>query len=397
MRNWRKGKGILVLFGTIVLFSATVNTRYVQAEDLQQQLIQYQQQVNQLDGQLTGQKQQEAAQTAKVLALRQSIQTLNDSITRYQTSLNDLQEKLKSLEAKKQDLENQRQQHIVQLGQFLRNNYEEGVTPYLEVLLQATSWTDFLSRLENVHSIINAYNRLQKEIVVLNQNIDSQQTEIKQSTDSLQATLAEKQQTQANLKQAMGSEQQVLAQFTAQEKTTLNARLSAQAKVNSVQRLIDQEKLEAALAAAGIKAGINPADSPKNGVSGPVTVSGGVQPILAYAQQYLGTPYVWGGTSAPPGFDCSGFVQHVFGHFGIALDRVSQDQFTEGVSVSRSDLKPGDLVFFSTYARGASHVGIYVGNNTMIDSSSYGVAYDDLGNSYWSARYLGARRVIAGN
>lgn len=102
-----------------------------------------------------------------------------------------------------------------------------------------------------------------------------------------------------------------------------------------------------------------------------------------------------GGTTPSPGFDCSGYVQYVYRNFGISLSRTSEQQFQNGVPVSQGNLRPGDLVFFHTYSSGASHVGIYVGNNTMINSSSGGVSYDDMTDSYWASRYLGARRVLS--
>ncbi|MBU3181714.1 C40 family peptidase [Clostridium psychrophilum] len=84
--------------------------------------------------------------------------------------------------------------------------------------------------------------------------------------------------------------------------------------------------------------------------------------IIAYASNFLGVPYVWGGTS-PSGFDCSGFTQYVFAHFGVNLPRVTQSQQNVGTLVSRANLQAGDLVFFGTPAY---HVGIYVGNGNMI-------------------------------
>ncbi|WP_404814437.1 C40 family peptidase [Clostridium algoriphilum] len=90
--------------------------------------------------------------------------------------------------------------------------------------------------------------------------------------------------------------------------------------------------------------------------------------VLAYASNFLGIPYVWGGTS-PLGFDCSGFTQYVFSHFGVNLPRVSEDQQNVGTLVSRVNLQPGDLVFFG---RPAHHVGIYVGNGKMINAPHTG-------------------------
>ncbi|TEB17316.1 D-gamma-glutamyl-meso-diaminopimelic acid endopeptidase CwlS precursor [Pelotomaculum sp. FP] len=117
------------------------------------------------------------------------------------------------------------------------------------------------------------------------------------------------------------------------------------------------------------------------------------QAIVAFARQYLGVPYAWAG-QGPSGFDCSGFTYYVFDYFNINLPRTADGQYSAGSKVSK--LQPGDLVFFSTYEPGPSHVGIYIGDNQFIHSSSGAgvVTITSLSDSYYKARYLGARRVI---
>ena len=119
------------------------------------------------------------------------------------------------------------------------------------------------------------------------------------------------------------------------------------------------------------------------------------QQILSKAQQYLGTPYVYGGAS-PAGFDCSGFVYYVLKSLGFSPYRTPADQYLHGSYVSKSNLQPGDIVFFAnTYASGISHVGIYAGNGQFIHSpnSRSVVSYSDLTSGYWSDHYYGARRM----
>lgn len=119
-----------------------------------------------------------------------------------------------------------------------------------------------------------------------------------------------------------------------------------------------------------------------------------VRRITQTSFRYVGVPYRFGGTS-PNGFDCSGFVQFVYGNNGVNLPRTADQQFEMGQPVSYQRLQPGDLVFFSTYAPGPSHSGIYLGNGKFISStSSRGVVVDSLGSGYWGARYIGARRVL---
>lgn len=121
--------------------------------------------------------------------------------------------------------------------------------------------------------------------------------------------------------------------------------------------------------------------------------SGKGQAIVNSAMKYLGVPYVWGGTS-PGGFDCSGLVQYVCNQNGISVPRVAASQRGAGQYVSRENLQPGDLVFFSR-GGGISHVGIYVGNGNMIHAPQTGdvVKISSIETSYRISSYAGAVRV----
>lgn len=119
-----------------------------------------------------------------------------------------------------------------------------------------------------------------------------------------------------------------------------------------------------------------------------------VRSILRAAYSVLGTPYVFGGTS-PYGFDCSGFTKYAFGRAGIYLPRMADEQFYHGKRVSLKNLRAGDLLFYTTYEPGASHVGIYLGDGKFIHAgSSTGVAVASAFTGYWGARYYGACRVL---
>ena len=108
-----------------------------------------------------------------------------------------------------------------------------------------------------------------------------------------------------------------------------------------------------------------------------------------------GTRYKNGGTDAG-GFDCSGFTQYVFGQHGIALPRDVRDQFEMGKPVNPTEIAPGDLVFFSTSAPGASHVAIALGGDEFVHApSSTGVVrVERVSSTYWSQRFVGARRLL---
>lgn len=128
----------------------------------------------------------------------------------------------------------------------------------------------------------------------------------------------------------------------------------------------------------------------------PAQASGQAAQVLAVARDMLGQPVVWGGASPAQGFDCSGLVQYVYRQAGISLPRTADLQFLVGRAVSPSALQPGDLVYFTTYEPGASHVGIYIGGSKFIHTSfSQGVvAVGDMNDSYFVQRYYGAKRVL---
>jgi cell wall-associated NlpC family hydrolase len=123
--------------------------------------------------------------------------------------------------------------------------------------------------------------------------------------------------------------------------------------------------------------------------------------VLATGDRYLGKHYVYGGAKPAVGFDCSGFVQYIFGQHGVVLPRTSRQQAGAGRALPRTPgaLQPGDLMLFSSKGRGVDHVAIYAGDNRIIHSSAGagGVVYDDLSTprgKWYLARHVASRRVL---
>ena len=118
--------------------------------------------------------------------------------------------------------------------------------------------------------------------------------------------------------------------------------------------------------------------------------------LVVGAMGFLGVPYRRGGNSANTGFDCSGFVKAIYEQtIGLVLPRSAAQQAAATQTIDKSELRPGDLVFFNTMRHAFSHVGIYVGNGKFIHSPKPGaeVRVEDMGLAYWARRYDGARRV----
>jgi cell wall-associated NlpC family hydrolase len=135
-----------------------------------------------------------------------------------------------------------------------------------------------------------------------------------------------------------------------------------------------------------------------NGTKPVPAPTGRASEVIAYAKQFLGTPYVYGGTSLTSGVDCSGFVEQVMKHFGVNLQR-SSAQMAAGIGtpISKDQIQTGDLLFFAEDGVHVSHVGIYIGDGTYIhstDAKMQGVALASLYTDYAKRTYHSAKRVL---
>ncbi len=119
------------------------------------------------------------------------------------------------------------------------------------------------------------------------------------------------------------------------------------------------------------------------------------QKIVDTAMLYLGTPYVWGGTTEK-GFDCSGFVQYVYKECGYTINRTAADIYENGTYVDKENLEIGDAICFSSHTESIGHVGIYIGNGQFIHASSGSgcVIISDLSEDYYTNRYIGSRHIV---
>jgi cell wall-associated NlpC family hydrolase len=142
-----------------------------------------------------------------------------------------------------------------------------------------------------------------------------------------------------------------------------------------------------------------PGPSPDRSSSRPPSFAGPAVPVdpvalIDSALQFRGTPYRWGGDQPADGFDCSGFVHYVFELHQVQLPRTAAEQYDVGRKISLSRLEPGDLIFFTTIAPGASHVGIAISGDEFIHAPGTGdvVRIDRVDAPYWKSRAIGARR-----
>jgi cell wall-associated NlpC family hydrolase len=251
----------------------------------------------------------------------------------------------------------------------------------LAVLLGAHSIGDLVNRIETVQSVSK------QDVAVINQVVGFRR----------QISRRERLLVRAHVLQRRLVAHRAAAKRQAQSQVAAEQRLYASVKAE-ISRLIEQQharQLAAARAARVRLAAYQDAQSQSYGATAIVGDASVAPPtqyagVVGIAMQYLGVPYVWGGSS-PAGFDCSGFVAYVYSQVGVSLPHYSGAQWGYGVPVARSDLQPGDLVFFD----GLGHVGIYVGGDQFIHSPHSGdvVRISSLSDAWYAATYDGARRI----
>ncbi|MDR3601314.1 MAG: NlpC/P60 family protein [Desulfosporosinus sp.] len=386
----------------LITLLISLSAESVYAANLQNNLQNYQNQLSTLKQQAVSQNQKKSASIQQAESIQTSVNLLQTTLQQDNLLIQQHQKTILDIKAQEEVLIDKRQEEIQTLGNYLKTEYEQGDSTYLNQLswlLSSKTMDDLLTRITYTGSIIDSYKTLGDQINHNAMELQATQQSEQTTTALLTKTVQSKQQSVDNLNIALEKQKNLITTLTTAEQKTVGAQSQVQKNIDETQRLIAAQEREAALAAQEKakqeQAAQEKADQAIGKLTAPVKSNGTIGQLLAFAEGFLGSPYVWGGTTPSPGFDCSGLVQYVYAHFGVNLNRVTWDQYQEGQSVAEADLKPGDLVFFSTYAPGASHVGIYVGNRIMIDDSDYGVAYDSIDHPYWSARYLGARRVIA--
>lgn len=295
--------------------------------------------------------------------LSNQIEMLDTKIEAAMRQLNDTKKKIDSTQKdiKQSEKDVQQAEEDIKAEQELFNDrvramYINGTSSYLSAIFESKGISDFISRVEAIKKINELDKKVIKELRDKQDVINKRKADLTAENEKLVALKADNEKTLADLNAKKADQDKLVQDLRSQEKLFASKVDASQSVVNATKAEID--KIRAAA----------PKSTPSRGggVSVPLTDNN----IIAYASNFLGTPYVWGGTT-PAGFDCSGFVQYVYRHFGIGLGRTTYDQINNGVAVSRDQLQPGDLVFFGS-ASAPHHVGIYVGNNCYIHAPQTG-------------------------
>jgi peptidoglycan DL-endopeptidase CwlO len=333
------------------------------------------------------------AEAERVLA---QIQELDANLGLAVEAYNAAQVRLEEIRAEQR--ENQRRLEIARanyadaqaaLQERLIALYESDSATVVEILLAAESLDDFLTRVDTVSRVSQQDARIIREIEAFRAEIKRREAELEEARVRQAQLVAERAARRADIEAQLAERQRLLSSIKDQI-----ARIQA-AEAARQRRLEEQARERLSQSPPTSSASDDSSAAPDNSSAAPEVGSGSPAPsthggVVGIAMRYLGIPYRWGGSSPSTGFDCSGFVMYVYAQVGVSLPHNAAMQYGYGSPVSRSQLQPGDLVFFN----GLGHNGIYIGGNQFIHSPHTGDVVKISSITGWYAdTWVGGRRL----
>src|SRR4051794_31526144 len=263
-------------------------------------------------------------------------------------------------------------------------------------VLGAGSFTDLITRVEDVQRIGASEQALLKQVTTAEREISIRQAQLKSEERDAAKLVAEKRQQKAAIEAGLRQRRELLSSTKGElghllhERQVRQQQAAAAAAAALAQQQQQQQQQAPPPSNGGGGTGSSGGSGGGGGTYSPPPAGTLGQQAAAIAQQYLGVPYVWGGAS-PSGFDCSGLTMYVYGQLGISLGHYTGDQWNAGPHVSMSQLAPGDLVFFYS---GLSHMGMYIGGGLFIHAPHTGdvVKISSL-SGYYASNFQGGVRI----
>jgi cell wall-associated NlpC family hydrolase len=336
---------------------------------------------------------------AQAQAILAEVEQMNSNLSKTIEAWNYANIQLKELDAELRlngrHLVAARKSLVVSRGRIaerLRDLYVNGDgDSTLEVLLGSRSLDDIITRLDAIQRVSSQDARILAEVKQYRKEVETRRGRLQDARAAQARIVAERAAQKSSIEAQIAEQERMLASVKDEiaklraEERARQAQLAAQARAQArAQELAVQE--------AAIQQSVTGYDvTPSDGGYDPNLPPARFAHVVPIALQYLGIPYVWGGSSPSTGFDCSGFIMYVFAQLGVSLPHHAASQWNYGTYVPRDQLAAGDLVFFD----GLGHAGIYIGNGQFVHAPHTGdvVKISSLYDSWYSSTFFGGRRL----
>ncbi|MDD1502362.1 NlpC/P60 family protein [Lysinibacillus sp. CNPSo 3705] len=391
--KWRKSMVLALALAGGLLFN-TVQPTVVHAEETSQQMID-----------------KKAKIDTEVKKLQEELTKLQKEIDEKVKVFNKVQADIKEVDADIVDTKKRIEQRSAILNDRMAayQAQDNTVGVYLNAVLEAKSFADLMDRVVAVKTLMDADQELVDQQEADKANLEKQKTTLDEKQKELQKQFQELQQKESEMEVKKAENEAKSLALKAQiatkqeeerleaerkaaeeEAARLRALQAATPVVQATNNNVNNNTSNSNASNANNSGKANNEKAPQKVVvgSGSGTASSG--DAISTAKQFLGRSYVWGGSNPSTGFDCSGLVQWSYKQAGVSLPRTASQQYLATQRISASEARVGDLVFFS-YGSGIAHVGIYLGNNTMIDAQNKGVVIESL--DWWNQYLVGFGRI----
>ena len=330
--------------------------------------------------------------------LTQDLTAISQNLEEIESDIIDKNEEIRQAQEELEEAKATEEAQYEAMKKRLRYLYEDHNQTYFEILANSRGFSDLLNQslyIEKLHeydrNMLVRYQETKEAVEQYRNQLEEEraeqevmQLEYEAQQDNLESTIASTRTEIANFDEQLARARQEAAEYV----RVIEARNAEIRAAEEAARREEESRRAAEASRAAEEAKRNEAKGP-GATQAPKKSSGGTaqgREVADYALQFVGNPYVYGGTSLTNGADCSGFVQSVYKHFGISVPRTSGEQRSAGVGVSYSEAQPGDIICY------AGHVGIYIGNGQIVHASSARTGIKVSNATYRSI--LAVRRVL---
>ena len=405
---YHKNAGVLRRLFCGIMISAMVCTQNVpvfatsKAEKEKQEA---QKKLNEANKQAQDATNKKNAAQNQVSKLTTDLTALLSDIKVLESDMANKENEIKQAESDYQEAKKEEEKQYLAMKKRIQYMYEKGDTEYMDIFLQVKDISDLLNKAEYVEGIYTYDRKMLVKFQETKQQVADYKDDLEEDKNEMEVMELEYKDQKKQLETLIATKKKEVSDFDSQlAQAKKDADLYAQTvekkneeirktKEEEARKLAAEQARKKAEEDARKKAASNTGSSTNNnnkysGPSASKSTGGTVQgrAVADYGLQFVGNPYVFGGTSLTNGTDCSGFVQSVYRHFGYSLPRSSSEQRSVGSEVSYSNAQPGDLICY------AGHIGIYIGNGQIVHASS-----PSTGIKVGTATYrtiLSVRRVI---